>query len=243
MSRKDQAKTQTHHSKSSKSGQKSSSNNMNKQFTYAQLLCSPSTLSNLDRSPLPWFSDEIRMSDDPRVQWLDLSTTAPVLSQQDHLLSTKKTEDSSFQGSLSQTPNDLEETAVSGHYLDHIEAVQERDLKASSKRRRRSSKQKSKKKQVAASQKSKKPQTGKGDHSTKPTSHNRKSLSSVNKQSSTEVTAKKTEVTSLKSSREKTTSGPNSSESKSDSSKANPKAKSKRRSRSRKSKKPKSETG
>ena len=80
MSRKNQAKTASHQKSND---QQSSSSNMAKQFSYAQLLCTPSTLSNLDRSPLPWFSDEIRMSDDPRVQWLDFSKTLPVLSQQD----------------------------------------------------------------------------------------------------------------------------------------------------------------
>ena len=236
MSRKDQAKATSHQPKSN--SQQRSSRNMTEQFNYAQLLCTPSTLSNLDRSPLPWFSDEIRMSDDPRVKWIDLSKTLPVLSQSNTSLSALVNDDSHSQGEFSQASQESEGTTVSGHYLDHIEAVQERDMKASTKRRRRSSKSKSKKKQVAPVQqvqKSKDTQMIKGESSSKPSIQSRKPASAMNSQNSTETKAKKTETSTLKSNREKT-SNSSTAESKSNSAESTPKTKSKRRKRSKKPK-------
>ena len=114
-------------------------------LSYAELLCTASTLTHLDQSLVPWFSDEIRMSNDPRVKWIDLSEAASISKQSvaDHQTSHISAKDlTAEKHDPNRELNDIE--AVSGHYLDHIEAVQQRDQKASPKRKRRSAKTKSK---------------------------------------------------------------------------------------------------
>ena len=114
-------------------------------LSYAELLCTASTLTHLDQSLVPWFSDEIRMSDDPRVKWVDLAQVESTSNESgaDHQASHISPKNLTTE---KHHPNhEINETeTVSGHYLDHIEAVQKRDQNASPKRKRRSAKTKSK---------------------------------------------------------------------------------------------------
>lgn len=101
--------------------------------SFADLLTTATTLINLDYSPMPWFSAEIRIEEDPRIQWLDLSETNQ-MNQAD------------INGSLHQAAplKEGEASAVeqagnesTGHYLDHIETVQQKDQNSAKKKKRR----------------------------------------------------------------------------------------------------------
>ena len=148
MRSKSQVKQQTSDLIHNQVSQQDSKERTAPQLSYAELLCTASTLCSLDRIPLPWFSDEIRMSDDSRVQWLDLSITEPSPKQD-----VFTTSSDSVKNADPQNPSPANGESVSGHYLDHIEAVQERDQRASNKRKRRSSKSKPKVKQTQKVQK------------------------------------------------------------------------------------------
>ena len=108
-------------------------------FSYAELLTTASTLVTLDYSLSPWFSDEIRSSLDPRVTWVRLNDSEEkdgLHKQEKHINPsiTKVEPDQRLDG------NEPAEDAVAGHYLDHIEVVQQRDNKSSPRRRKRRSK-------------------------------------------------------------------------------------------------------
>ena len=133
--------------------------------SYASLLTSPTTVISLDRQPLPWFSSEVRRGDDPRVQWLDLSelhedsstlgegqktedklpesSRSSVTQMSDSRSEGERSEGERSEGERSaEGPRDhkSEEEAVAGHYLDHIETVQQRDKGQNKTKSRRSRK-------------------------------------------------------------------------------------------------------
>lgn len=133
--------------------------------SYASLLTSPTTVISLDRQPLPWFSSEVRRGDDPRVQWLDLSelhedsstlgegqktedklpqsSRSSVTQMSDSRSEGERSEGERSEGERSaEGPRDhkSEGEAVAGHYLDHIETVQQRDQGQNKTKSRRSRK-------------------------------------------------------------------------------------------------------
>lgn len=106
-------------------------------FSYAELLTTASTLMTLDHCLNPWFSNEIRSSLDPRVKWFKAHDSEQ--HQQSHKAAQQVPPLSTKEAKLDQQIEEVNKAgeAVAGHYLDHIESVQQRDTKGSSSRRRR----------------------------------------------------------------------------------------------------------
>ena len=91
-------------------------------FSYAELLTTATTLINLDHCLKPWFSDEIRSSLDPRVEWVKLDQVDQSelhnIKDQRVVPSPLATQVESSQQAVGQ---EQAGEAVAGHYLDHIE--------------------------------------------------------------------------------------------------------------------------
>ena len=127
-------------------------------FSYAELLTTATTLINLDHCLKPWFSDEIRSSLDPRVEWVTLDqvdhSELHNIKDQRVVPSPLATQVESSQQAVGQAQGG---EAVAGHYLDHIERVQQRDNHSGSshkKRRRKSSRKKDSQQEAAANSRS-----------------------------------------------------------------------------------------
>lgn len=117
--------------------------------TYASLLTTPSYVMSLDHQPLPWFSSEVRLAHDPRIRWLTLeewiSEAEPGVegsqspSEMMHLSRQPSNSLIDTADEPTKSSSDADQ-AVAGHYLDHIEAVQQRDQdhqKSSKQKKRR----------------------------------------------------------------------------------------------------------
>lgn len=138
-------------------------------LSYAQWLTTPSSSISLERAPEPWFSAEVRDARDPKVRWIHLDQVVPDVGEETSSTPLERTspqkksalrpkdhrpnpeqdapqEQDKTQDISRDAPSDTSETheGTVGHYLDHIEAVQQRDEarnargETRSKRKRRS---------------------------------------------------------------------------------------------------------
>ena len=100
--------------------------------SFADLLTTATTLINLDYSPMPWFSAEVRVEEDPRIQWLDLSEI-----NQNNRVDIKSSSQAPTLKEDEPSVGEQADSETTGHYLDHIETVQQRDQNSVKKKRRR----------------------------------------------------------------------------------------------------------
>ena len=140
-------------------------------LSYAQWLTTPSEGSSLVLTPEPWFSPEVRDAKDHRVRWVDLSSLDAQISNKEMLSETQPKQDRGgekgdrqkrVQGhqdedvARDQSVSHAQGSEV-GHYLDHMEVVQQRDEernagKNSQRNRRRRSKRSSRNRGKTSSQ-------------------------------------------------------------------------------------------
>ena len=105
--------------------------------SYAQFLTTACTLVSLDHSPLPWFTEEVKESNDPQIHWLKLSEETKHSHSIDHPLQASEHHD--------HNKKEDKDKAIAGHYLDHIDVVQQRDQGKSAKKRNKRRRSRSKK--------------------------------------------------------------------------------------------------
>ena len=115
-----------------------------------------SSSQSLDKQPLPWFSSEVRDVGDQRIRWLVLDEWSTEADQDanthphhrdEGFAGPNSPEIKQAQGRKSpriESADKDADVAVAGHYLNHIEAVQQRDQKQKtvSSRRKRHKKRK-----------------------------------------------------------------------------------------------------
>ena len=93
--------------------------------TFEEWLCTPSSQQS-GRVPLPWFSPEVRENDDSRIRWVDLDQ----VSQEEFTRAPSESEAPSIIDeplNAEASTSSAEDQQNTGHYLDHIDAVQKRD--------------------------------------------------------------------------------------------------------------------